>query len=189
MKVYGLETSPYTWPYAHITFDTLKEAKTITDLYSRFQSKWVATYHSVKMTCTCGGNIQTAFSKDEVLTSEQLQILTNVTEACNIQFTIEYTPRNNLKENPRKEMVIDLSLIPIFEASYSGGYSELYKWLKSQGLKTDFPYSKVHFTISPTGNVSNLTVIELSGDPLFEKELPSALAKTKWTPAREGSGI
>ncbi|MCB0650048.1 MAG: TonB family protein [Saprospiraceae bacterium] len=195
--VFGTKTNPYAGPYSILTLDTLKEAKTLSDINAKYRSSWVARYISVEVSSICEEVIKKAVSQNDTLTHEQMGLLKKAEEGCLISVEVDYIPLNNLKYNPPRKMDFTLTTIPIFEAKYPGGYGNLKAYLK-ENIMDKIPetspgsvkFAKVKFNITGKGQVSDAQISRTSENDKVDKLILEAIGNMpKWIPAQDSKGM
>lgn len=194
--VYGVQTNPMTGWYSPVTLDTLQDAKTLLDIYPKYRPAWVAKYHSVKISSTCGSTVRTAEGPDHRLTSEQLELLRNTTPDCATSVRIHYTANNDLSPNPPRTMDFSVQVVPIFEAKFPGGMSQLQAHLKTEivdvvptMIKEPVELVKVQFTINEAGEVVDTRLSVSSGQTDVDRFIQQTICSMPlWRPARDIDG-
>ncbi len=126
----GTETNPNTHKYPVVTLDMLKDASNLSDIHEHYPASWVRTYHSVTISSQCHGVQRSAQSENDNLTAEQLEILKTADNDCLVRVLVDYTPENNLKCNPPKQLDFSLQMVPIYEASYAGAEDFIDQYIK-----------------------------------------------------------
>lgn len=195
--VFGTLTNPYSGPFSLLTLDTLEKAETLNDIYARYPSSWVANYISVEVSSTCQGITKKAVSTNDILTDEQKDILNRADLGCKINLKVDYVPENSLKDNPARKMNFSLTMIPIFEAKYPGGFQHLKKYLKEniidQIAETKLAHiklAKVRFNINEKGQVSNAQVFKTTENDCVNQLILEAIRNMpKWSPAENSKGV
>ena len=197
-EIYGLETKPWGGPYFVLTLDTLQTAQTLDDLYPRYPSSWIRSYNSVSITTICDGETKTLSSSNDQLTAAQIDFLKQ-TNDCNVEIKINYIPENTLKYNPAREMTFFLNMIPIYEAKYPGGFTELRAYLKTQIVDEipkevfdEIKMAKARFKVTTEGKVTDVRIIESSESEAINQLILKKLCNMQgWKPAetREGQRI
>lgn len=194
--VYGVLTNPYSGWYSPVTLDTLQDAQTLKDIYVHYRPAWVSTYHQVEVTSTCGGNTQTAVGPDNQLTTEQLALLRSADTNCDVSVNIDYTPNNNLTPNPPRTMSFQVMVVPIHEAKYPGGITQLQADLKAkivdevlQMSKTPVELAKVRFEVNEQGEIAEARMTASSGQKQIDEFILRTLCQLPlWQPARDVNG-
>lgn len=193
--VFGIETNPQKAPYL-LTLDTLNQAKTLNDINARYKSSWVASYLSVELSSTCGGVVKKAVGTDDKLTDQQLDILKMADFGCRIDVIVDYIPQNTLKDNPPRKMNFALTVIPIIEAKYPGGYHHLKTYLKENILdKIDnatveqVALARVRFYINEEGQASDPEIFLTSDHEQIDQLILQAIDNMPtWSPAKDANG-
>ncbi|GJM34571.1 MAG: hypothetical protein DHS20C18_35720 [Saprospiraceae bacterium] len=194
--VFGTHTNPHIGPYSLITLDTLKEAKTLNDIHAMYRSFWVASYIAVEVSSTCKGIVKKAASTNDTLTDEQMGILKMADVGCRIDVVVDYIPENTLKDNPPRRMDFSMTMIPIYEAKYPGGYQYLKKYLKENAIDEisattagQVELAAVRFNVNEEGQVSEAQIFKTSGVDKVDKLLLEAICNMpKWRPAENAKG-
>lgn len=195
-NIYGTQTNPYSGRYQLVTMDTLKDAKTLSDINGKYRPNWVAEYYSVEITTSCAGVVKKAVSKNDVLTEEQLNVLKAATADCSIEVVVDYLPNNTLKHNPPRQLSFVLTPMPIFEAKYPGGPQALKTYLRENimdkipaGKTEQINLAKVQFTINELGQVADAQMVQTTTATNLDKLMLEALCDMpKWTPAKNAQG-
>ena len=194
--VFGTLTHPFASPYSLVTHDTLKDARTLKDIYARYRSSWVANYISVAISSTCQGVVKRAVSTNDTLTLEQMNLLKRADAGCSIDVVVDYIPENSLKNNPPRKMNFSLRPVPIFEAKYPGGPQQLNLYLK-ENIMDKIPVTtveqielaKVRFNIDEEGKVVDAQVFQTSEEVGVDDLIIDALCNMpKWSPAKDSEG-
>ncbi|MCU0359785.1 MAG: energy transducer TonB [Bacteroidia bacterium] len=176
---------------------TLSSAKTLGDLISGYPSNWISAYSSVEIIGTTAGKTKSYTGSDELLTLEQLLILSSADICSNVVINIKYTYNNGLSGKVENNQIhVTLTLVPDVEAEYLGGTEELNKYIKENAIsKIPEATSKkitgaiVKFTINENGEVGDLQMSRTTGDTRTDALLMEALSKMpKWKPAENADG-
>lgn len=190
--IYNIQTNPYTNFLNFITLDTLQEAKTLKDIHSFYRSAWVDEYIKVEVSTTCMGFIKSAFSSNDTLTQEQLNLLRSAGNGCSIDYAVDYIPNNNLKDNPPRKMGFSLLMIPIYEAKYPGGRQALDAYLQAQIMDkiseeafNQIKMANVRFHIDEEGKVSNAYLFKGTENQALDQLMLEAISNMpRWLPAQ-----
>jgi len=195
--VFGTLTNPRSGPYSLVTLDTLKTAKTLADIDARYRPSWVARYIAVEVASTCGERVKRAVGTNDLLTHEQMDILKMADLGCRIDVEVDYIPRNTLKDNPPRKMNFSLTVIPIVEAKYPGGYQQLKAYLKEHIIAEitsttaePIALAKVRFNVNAQGQVADAQISQTSEDREIDKLILEAICNMpKWQPAENAKGL
>ena len=170
-ELHGTQTNPYASLISLITLDTLQDARTLSDIYAKYRSNWVARYIKVEVTTTCNGVSKTAVSSNDTLTQDQLALLREAVTGCSIEIAVDYIPDNELTYNPARTMAFTLRTIPIAEAKFPGGNEQLQSYLEEQIINKispsnfeQIPLASVQFNITEQGQVADAQIIHTSGN-------------------------
>lgn len=195
-EIYGTLTNPYAEPYSLLTLDTLKGARTLSDINTRYRPDWVASYIRVEVASTCGEESKKAISTNDILTTAQMNILKTTDIGCNIDVEVDYIPENTLKDNPPRKMAFSLRMVPIYEAKYPGGQQALKMYLKEnvideilRGRDRQLELAKIKFTINEEGHVSDVNIFKTSEDDEMDQIMLKAICNMpNWSPAKNREG-
>ena len=196
-EVFGTLIQPKASFYPPITLDTLKEAKTLKDINTKYRPDWVASYNSVAISSNCSGVVKKAIGKNNTLTREQINVLKSTSTDCQINVEIDYIPKNNLKNNPPRKMKFSPRIIPIYEAKFPDDYQNLKAYLKKnivdkilESTIGTIELAKIRFHINEEGKVSDAHIFETSQDDKIDKLLLEAIrSMPRWEPAKNVEGI
>ena len=195
-EVYGTLTNPYAEPYSLLTLDTLKGARTLSDINTRYRSDWVARYIAVEVASTCKEGVKKAISTNDILTHNQMDILRTADVGCNIDVEVDYIPKNTLKDNPPRKLAFSLRIVPIYEAKYPGGQQALKVYLKENIIEEiltekgrQLELAKVRFNINEDGHVSDVQIFKTSENDEIDQIMLKAIGNMpNWSPARNSKG-
>lgn len=183
-------------PYISITTEKLAEAKTLTDLNSRYESSWVKEYLSVEILTSYKGAVKKIMAKNDVLSQEQKDIMNMADVNTDISIKVRYIPDNTLRHNDVQEINFTFSVEPEKEATYSGGEQQLKKYLKDNLMDKisvssfrKHHLTAVKFTINEEGKIINPHVFESSSDEKMDKLLLETICNMpNWKPAEYANG-
>ena len=176
-----------------ITHKKLKEAKLIRDLIPNYPVNWIAEYDAVEILIISNDTETKTTSKNEVLTTEQLNVLNSVEMSDAIFLKIDYKAKNSVSnELDSREMNISIAVVPDKPAEYIGGYEQMMDYIKSGSVdkivgKTmeDLKFTRLDFVINTTGAIEKIEVRESSGDAEVDAVLVKLLSEMpKWKPAK-----
>jgi TonB family protein len=185
--------------YAHpITREKLHDARSMGDIIPYYPVLWILSYVSVEIVATCDGKAMIATSPNDILSTDQKNILNTVDLGANIIVNIDYkykNPATDIIEINR--MHYSTSVIPELEAEFPGGEQQMNKYLKekaidkiSEGASKIFKFAIIKFTVDEEGKITNAQIATASGDPKIDKLLLKAINKMpKWKPAENPMGI
>ncbi|MEO0876526.1 MAG: TonB C-terminal domain-containing protein, partial [Bacteroidota bacterium] len=195
-ELYGTQTNPYASLYSLITLDTLKDARTLKDIYANYRPDWVANYIEVVVKTTCNGVDKTAASPNDTLTQNQLTLLRQAVADCNIEITVDYIPNNELTYNPARTMTFSLRTMPIVEAKFPGGKEQLQSYLEQHIVNKISPstfeqiqFTSIQFNITKDGQVADVLLIDKSDNSEVDQLLLTAICNMpQWQPAKDVEG-
>ncbi len=179
-----------------ITLDSLEHSHTLSDLFRLYRHRWVGEYYSVALNTTCGDETRTEVGDDHHLTSAQLELLKQCTNDCDIEFLVDYLPKNNLKDNPPRQMKFTLTMIPIYEAKFPGGITAMQEYLEAKTvdvipdeIEERVELVKIRFTIDKEGFIIDPHFLETSGlDDVDQALMKTVCNMPQWIPAKDNKG-
>jgi TonB family protein len=162
----------------------------------------VVDYVSVEISARRNGELFSASSRGDKLSSEQRDILISADMGSDIKIKIRFKYKKHKSDKKAiddKIMEGDLSVtvVPATEAEYPGGYKQLSNYfseniiknLSEKGIK-DIRQAIVKFTVNEEGEVVNINLFTPSGDPKIEQLILNAINKMpKWKPAKNSQGV
>lgn len=174
----------------------LEEAITLTDIHSRYNTDWVATYISTKITVSKNGKSVSAAGANHQLNKEQKNILENAAVGSEVQLKVSYLPKNNLSHNTVKEMNYSYKVVPAVSAQFPEGEEVQKSYIhnsliaKLDAEQIDFlRIGQIDFAISTTGEIVDVTVFKSSGDEVIDAILVNAIREMpQWKPALKSDG-
>lgn len=186
-----------TYPYISLTTGKLKVANTLMDLNPHYKPSWIREYLSVELSVSHEGTIEQATSKSEFLTQQQKDLLLMADVNKSISIKVRYMPENTLKHNDPKEIDFTFTIDPDSDAQFPGGQEQLDQYLQENAIDkipgssfTGYSLAAVKFTISETGDVSNVHVFESSKDEKIDALMLEAIRNMpSWKPAGYSNGI
>lgn len=176
----------------------LNGAKLLSDLISGYPTNWISNYVSVEILATCAGKSMKAISANDVLTTEQKNILKTADLGTEIIINAKYKIKNpvtNLIEESK--MTFSAMEVPDMEAEYVGGKEQLIKTIK-ENVSNKIPESTlkklqpivIRFTVNEGGEIAGAFVTKTSGDLKIDKVLLEVINKMQnWKPAQNTNGI
>jgi len=185
----------YTRP---VKTEQLNEARFLHDFIPGYPVNWVTDYVSVEIVATCDGKTMKAASLNEVLSTEQKNILRKADLATDIVINVRYRyPNPVTSEIGDYNMHVSMTVLPEKEAEYVGGYKQLIKYLNencirkiSETVSKQLGEGIVVFTVNENGEIENAKIFQTSGDTKADKLLLEVIHKMpKWRPAENSKGI
>jgi TonB family protein len=181
--------------------EKLNEARYFRDFIPGYPVNWIDEYVSAEIMATCNGKVMKAVSVNDVLNSEQKNILHSADLATTIDIKIKYKYKNSANDNAEIGTInISATVVnelPEIEAEYIGGYPQLSKYLKENAIDkitettlTHFQQGAVLFIINEEGEIVNAKISRSSGDSKTDNLLIEVIKKMpKWKPAKNSKGI
>lgn len=187
--------------------EKLAEAKEMTDLIPNYPKTYfgnMVNYVSVEISGTCDGKVLTSVSANEILTSEQKNILNTADFGTEINLKIKFSykdPANDVygAGGRIKELTpLAITVMPNKEAEYPGGNNTIIAYLKENVMKqtSDTGALKkimaaiVNFTVDEEGKIIGAKIVRSSQDSKIDELLLEATNKMpKWSPAQNAKGV
>lgn len=178
--------------------EKLNKANFVHDIIPYYPAQWIMSYVSVEILTTCDDKAMMATSKSDNLSTEQKKILNAVDLGTDIVINITYKYKNPVTDNiDIGTMNYSATLVPEFEAEYSGGHQKMTQYLEENAInKISDTTSKqiqqviVRFTVNEEGEIANAQIFKKSGDPKIDQLLLDVITKMpKWKPAEDPKGI
>lgn len=176
--------------------EDLYEAKTLSDINPGYPSSWVSGYISVEITTTDNSETQKAVGTTYELNNDQINLLKKADIGSNITVDVIYNPKHSGNTADVKEVHFTYAVIPHTEASYPDGERLLRQYLREntvdkipKSLYPELGIATVIFNINEVGNITDIQMIESSGDEKTDKLLLQAVHKMpQWNPAKNLNG-
>ena len=184
------------YPYLSISKAQLNKARTLSDLDWRYKPSWVKEYISVEIVTSYKGKIKTAVSKDNKLSQEQKDMMSNADPGKDITVNIKYIPENTLKHNEPKEHDFIFTVNPENDAEYASGQQQLKQYLKEKAIDY-IPYDNfdpntlaaIKFTVNEDGEINDAHVFISANDKKTDELLLQAIRNMPcWKPAEYADG-
>lgn len=184
------------YPPLSITKIQLNEANTLENINRHYKSSWVSKFISVEILASYKGKMRTAISKNDVLTQEQKDLMDRVDVGTEIEVNVRYLPNNTLTHNDVKIFGFKFMVHPENEAEYLGGQQKLKQYLKDNaidkipsGIFEGYDLAVVKFTISETGEITDVHIFETSKDEKIDQLLLESICNMpNWKPAEYTNG-
>ena len=190
-EVHGTYSNP-------ISKEKLSEAKTMRDINPGYpSSSWITAYISSEVSVTGNGKNFKAAGTNDILTTEQQNILKKAELWNDVVVDIMYKQVNTVTANVENHsMHFVFSLVPETEAEFVGGYEKLKQHLKQtavskipSAIAKDFQ-AAVRFTVNEQGAIAEAKISKSSGDKKTDRLLVEAINKMPaWKPAATSKGI
>ena len=174
----------------------LQSAANLAEIHERYPEDWVDSYLDTKIQVTEDGQATSAMGNDGNLTPEQKQLIKQAKVGSELKLYVKYMPKNNLKNNTKKEMDFSYNILPAQLPEFNGGEDArqayvdqaiISKLTPAQKEKLDL--ARVQFTITPDGSIHNPHILESSGDEDIDQLLLQAFeGMPAWLPARKIDG-
>ena len=182
-----------------VTKEQLKAATTIRDFVPLKITEGIKEFHDVSIALLQGTtNIEEFQGTNEQLTKEQKRMLESMDYSSNFNFLAYYDIVDPTTGETRSEYLIYyITVIPAHQAEYEKGKDGLLYYLKKESQqevsiikKEKLKPCKLSFTITKTGDVENVKLIESSGYPSVDQKLVQITQDIpgKWIPATDESG-
>lgn len=180
-----------------ISISKIKKAKSIKDLIEYYPSNWIKDYLKVEIIVDSNGKEIKATSPDDILSTEQLQLLLAADYSTEIGINVFYKAENAVtKEMQVREMNTRLTLIPDVEASYVEGYDQLIIYLKEQSIAAIEAKNvnimealSILFSVNTQGKIKNARLKNSTGHDDVDKMLIELVTNMPtWNAAKNAEG-
>ena len=178
--------------------EALVEAKTMSDIYSGYPTSWITDYVSAEISATCNGKVIKAMSTNDVLSTEQKNILAIADLGTDIIIDVKYKHKNSVTNNiDLKKLHTSVSLVPEIEAEYIGGHNQMLQYLKDKVINSipettlkQLQLASVKFIVNEEGEIEHAQLSKTSEDQKIDNLLLEAINKMpKWKPAQGSNGL
>jgi len=184
------------YPPVSITKEKLKNAESLLDINSRYEADWVREYVIVEISASIDGKMKKTIASNDILTTEQMDLINKADLGTDILVRVEYIPENNLSIKDIKEMDFSFIIDPENDAQFEGGEAELTKYLKVNALDKvslkhfkEYQLAAYKFTINEKGQIIEPSVFWSSDDAKTDELLISAICNMPtWKPAEHADG-
>lgn len=175
----------------------LQNSKTLSDFIEGYPANWISAYISVEVGGENNGLKTSLWSKSDVLSGEQIKMLTDLGIGAKVVVKVKYNTKNIITNAlEESEMNVSLTVIPEIEAEYSGGYEKLISYLKENSTDKialigdkEIQPSTIRFSIDENGNADNVRLIKTSGTAEIDNLLIELIVNMpKWNPAKNLKG-
>jgi TonB family protein len=181
-----------------VTKEKLYKVKLISDIIPGYPVNWIRDYVSVEIMTTFNDKSLKEMSANDVLSTQQQNILNNADPGTDIAIYVVYKLRNPITDKlETSTMNVMMTVVPEVEAEYMGGKPQMKKYLLenfsnkiNETIPIELQEGMVKFTVNEAGEISNAHITKSSGDLKTDQLLLEALNKMpKWKPAENSSGI
>lgn len=187
----------YTRP---IIREKLENAKILSDFITGYPTNWITDYELTEILATCNGRNMKAMSANDVLTTEQKNILNTVDEGTSIIINVMYKAKNSVTGDiVNNIMNVRMMILPEREAEFAGGKQQMKKYLNenviakiNETVRKQFENTAatVVFTVNEEGDIVNAKLSQPCGDIKTDKLILDAINKMpKWKPAEDSKGV
>lgn len=183
--------------YRSITIEKIQKAKLVSDLIEGYPNNWITAYISVEISSSCKSVKLNAVSLNDVLSTEQKNLLKKSDVGTDIVITVKHNTKNTItNELEKSEMNVTLTVIPEVEATYIGGYEQMISYLKENSnskiatLSTkQVQFTSINFSVNKQGKTDNIMLIKSSGNTVIDDVLIELISNMpKWNPAENSKG-
>jgi len=180
-----------------ITIEKIQKAKLVSDLIEGCPNNWITAYISVEISSSCKKIKVNVVSLNDVLNTEQKNMLNSADVGTDIIITVKYNSKNTITNALEKnEMNVSLTVIPEIEATYIGGYKNMIAYLKEKSnakittLSTkQIQFASINFTVNKKGETENVMLVKTSGITAVDEMLIELITNMpKWLPAENSKG-
>lgn len=184
--------------YKHaITKEKLGTARSMSDIIPYYPASWITSYTSVEISAISNGNTFTSISSNDILSTEQIKMLSSLGFGTEIVIKIGYVRENSLTKKVEDGMMnYSATVIPDTEAQCPDGHEQLSLYFKkyvSEKISSEdskaLEYAAVRFTINEDGGITAVKIHETSGNPEIDHLLLDAVKNMPaWNPAEDSKG-
>lgn len=177
--------------------EVLKSPENMDDLIPYYPHNWIVNHEYTQITVNHNGKTLSAEGKNDTLTKEQIQLLSNAAVGDQITIVVNYKNKNSITGAPENsKMNVRYTVMPDKEAECSVDAKELRKYFNESAIdKLPEDYNKrginiiLKFTVNENGDVSEAKIANPSGDEKIDKLLLDAVYNMpKWKPAQNSKG-
>jgi hypothetical protein len=181
-----------------ITKSELTNYETIFDLIPDIDMYENLTYFDTEVTHLIGFEKISQFSDDIQLTEEQKDLIRGLDYSDNYVVISKYKRKTEESGNPEEDYLsYFITIVPETQAQYEGGMDELLSLINRNIHESTEEYTidglrpgKVFFTVTSTGDINNIRVVETSGYTSLDEKMVKAIGSLpgKWKPAQNDKG-
>lgn len=175
----------------------LQNSKTLSDFIEGYPANWISAYISVEVSGKNNGVKTSLWSKSDVLSGEQIKMLTDLDIGTEVVVKVKYNTKNIITNAlEESEMNVSLTIIPEVEAEYIGGYENMIAYLKESSSgkiamigDNGVQPSVLGFSIDKNGKADDIKLIKKSGNIEIDNLLIELIKNMpKWNPAKNLRG-
>lgn len=179
-----------------ITESELNSSETFGDFHKLYRSSWVEEYIETRVTLVSSDETIIIEGKNDLINSDIRKLLSRAKVGDEIKLWIKYIPKNNLKENPIREMDYTYVVAPESTAQFMNGEYDLMDYLHENLTckLTNDQYNTIEtvrlkITISPAGEVINPILKTSTGDQVIDELIIKSFTDMPlWSAAKSISG-
>ncbi|MGL1885817.1 MAG: energy transducer TonB [Reichenbachiella sp.] len=181
-----------------ITKEKLHRARSIVDIIPIGSAEGIESYRDIKIVMLIDGKEQFEKGSSYAFNWEQLAFLQSVNYSTNFYIEGFYKRKNATTGNSYEQhFTYYITTVPEKEAAFKGGQLELLDYLKENSsvatafvTKEQLESGKVHFTVSQSGEISNVKLASTSGYSAVDKTMIDLITKMpgNWEPAENAKG-
>lgn len=183
-------------PALSVSQSELKEAETFDDIHSRFRDEWVAEYLSTEIAVSNDGQTAAVPGEDDQVTTAQKKLLLKAPVGASLTVSAQYIPKNNLKDNPPREMDFTYEVVPAVSATFKGGETASDQYLQQSLFskldttqENQLKIARAEFDVLEDGSIANIELTESCEDSKIDKLILQSLRNMpNWIPAKQVDG-
>lgn len=177
--------------------DEFQQTKRVDEMIENYPSSWISEYRSVELISYHNKNKTSAIGEDNVLTSEQLELIKASEINDEIQVLVKFKTENIVsKRLEDRELIVNMSIVPTKEAEYPGSYENLiaYFALNSKGkvsakVINEMDPSSISFVVNEVGRTEEVEVTNSCGDKDIDRLFVDLILNMPaWEPAKDEAG-
>lgn len=173
------------------------DVKRFTEIDRHFKSEWVREFKSVEILISKDGKLVKFVTKDDNITDDLRQAISNADSGRTIKVSYEYIPENTIKNSNIHTDGFSFTILPDNDASFPGGEHNMKEYLDEAGVNTIqeididiYNLAAVKFTVTESGNIVDAHIANKSKSAEVDKLLLNAICNMpSWTPASYTDGV
>lgn len=181
-----------------ISKDKLNDATLLNDIIPSYPTNWINAYRGVEISILYNREKTKTVSKNNVLTTEQKNMLPSAALTSKIEIIVKYVTKNSVTDSAdNRQMELILTVIPETEAEFPGGNEKVIGYLKENSSKIiseknpeTFQNALILFNINEIGKITDVTLAATSGYTEIDNLLLEVIGKMPaWKPAENATGV
>lgn len=179
-----------------VTESELNAASKFGDFHELYRSNWVQEYIETSITLISDETSETVKGKNDILDTDFRRLLSQAKVGDEIKLWVKYVPKNNLKENPIREMEYLYKVAPETVAHFMNDENLLEDYLHenltcqlTEEQLALIDLTRLKITISTDGKVINpILKTSTTNEELDQLILQTFINMPLWNPAKSIDG-